>query len=139
MMRAIKLGLLALVIASPAFGGEHYIEVWNPPEARGGNPSAHAALLAARKAEKARHRRASLHVARDAHDAAHRSHAVASASAAAAPSASASAPASPRASVATTERRTPSEPSFNDIPRQITPEGNVLRVDGRGARADVER
>jgi hypothetical protein len=28
---------------------------------------------------------------------------------------------------------------FEDIPRQLTPEGNVLRVDGSRARAEVER
>jgi len=139
-MRAIKLGLLVLAIASPAFGGEHYVEVWNPPEARGGNASAHAALLAARKAEKqARQRRAGLRIARNAahdaardatHDPAHDARAAAHRRAVAA------APA--KASVAAAERRS-SEPRFKDIPRQITPEGNVLRVDGRNAQVDVER
>jgi len=122
-MRAIKLGLLVLAIASPAFGREHYIEVWNPPEARGGMAPSQAALLAARKADRqaARHRRASLHMA---HDAAHRR------TVAAAPA--------PQASVATVERRA-SGPRYEDIPRQITPEGNVLRIDGRHAQVDVER
>ncbi|GAB2922514.1 hypothetical protein GCM10027093_71980 [Paraburkholderia jirisanensis] len=130
-MRAIKLGLLVLAIASPAFGREHYIEVWNPPEARGGVAPSQAALLAARKADRqaARHRRASLHIAHDAahdvsHSAAHRR------TVAAAPA--------PQAPVVTVERRT-GEPRYEDIPRQITPEGNVLRIDGRHAQVDVER
>lgn len=32
-----------------------------------------------------------------------------------------------------------SRPTFDDIPRQLTPEDNVLRVDSRQARAEVER
>jgi len=130
MMRAIKLGLLVLAIASPAFGREHYIEVWNPPEARGGMAPSQAALLAARKADRqaARHRRASLHMAHDvSHNAARRR------TVAAMP-----APQAPQAPVVTVERRT-SEPRYEDIPRQITPEGNVLRIDGRHAQVDVER
>ena len=30
-------------------------------------------------------------------------------------------------------------PDFSDIPRQITPEGNVLRVDSRNTAAEVTR
>jgi hypothetical protein len=30
-------------------------------------------------------------------------------------------------------------PDFSDIPRQITPEGNVLRVDSRNTAAEVMR
>jgi hypothetical protein len=44
----------------------------------------------------------------------------------------------PRASVATVEHRA-HEPRYEDIPRQLTPEGNVLRVDGRHAQVAVER
>jgi hypothetical protein len=31
------------------------------------------------------------------------------------------------------------EPDMSNIPRQITPEGNVLRVTSRGATAEVSR
>lgn len=44
----------------------------------------------------------------------------------------------PKASVAAVGQR-PGEPRYEDIPRQITPEGNVLRVDGRRAHVEVER
>jgi hypothetical protein len=40
-VRFILTGALLCVLASTAFAGEHYIEIWNPPEAR--TPGAHPA------------------------------------------------------------------------------------------------
>ncbi|CAG9244088.1 conserved exported hypothetical protein [Paraburkholderia unamae] len=39
-MRFFITGTLLCVLASTALAGEHYIEIWNPPEAR--SPGAHA-------------------------------------------------------------------------------------------------
>jgi hypothetical protein len=41
MVRLFGCGLLALSVASTGWAAEHYVEVWNPPEAR--TPAAHAA------------------------------------------------------------------------------------------------
>jgi hypothetical protein len=42
--------------------------------------------------------------------------------------------------VMTRTRRMPAKtPDLSDIPRQITPEGNVLRVDSRNTTAEVTR
>lgn len=35
-MRIVGCGLLVLAFASSSFAANHYVEVWNPPEARGG-------------------------------------------------------------------------------------------------------
>ena len=43
-MRFFITGTLLGVLASTAIAGEHYIEIWNPPEAR--TPSAHASSAA---------------------------------------------------------------------------------------------
>ena len=40
MVRLIGCGVLALTFASTGWAAEHYVEVWNPPEAR--KPAAHA-------------------------------------------------------------------------------------------------
>ncbi|KAB0651764.1 hypothetical protein F7R13_27350, partial [Burkholderia territorii] len=40
MVRLFGCGLLALSFASTGWAAEHYVEVWNPPEAR--SPAAHA-------------------------------------------------------------------------------------------------
>jgi len=115
MTRVIRYGLFFLAIASPALAGTHYLEVWNPPEARD-------EVQPVRPVGKApRHRRASVHAARG--QLRHRI-------AAAAPG--------PKASVAAVEHGARA-PRYEDIPRQLTPEGNVLRVDGRRAQARVDR
>ncbi|HTH60013.1 MAG TPA: hypothetical protein VL689_07625 [Paraburkholderia sp.] len=41
-MRNILTGALLCVLASTAFAAEHYVEVWNPPEARIGGAHASA-------------------------------------------------------------------------------------------------
>jgi hypothetical protein len=111
-------GLLVFAVVSPSIAGETYREVWSPPEARG--------LVGVRPVQNARkmlpHRRTAAHVPH------HRL---------------------PRRLVATAPvpatsmRSTASQASrpaltFDDIPRQITPEGNVL-VRGRHARVEVQR
>lgn len=114
-MKAIWCGLAALFAVSPVFAGEQYAEVWNPPEARGGVQQ----IQPAHKPPK--HRRASAHMPRPK---AHR-HIVTALPAA-------------KAGVASTASHA-SRLTFDDIPRQITPEGNVLRVHGGQTRVEVER
>lgn len=115
-MKAIICGLSALVMVSVACAGKRYVEVWNPPEARGS-----VALHRIEMAHKAPARRhISAHVSHRPHR-----HVVATAHV-------------PKPTVASTASRA-SRLTFDDIPRKITPEGNVLRVSGRQARAEVDR
>ncbi|MBN3762332.1 hypothetical protein G3O01_16010 [Burkholderia sp. Ac-20365] len=109
-------GLAALITVSAACAGERYVEIWNPPEARGAAGGHHD--QPSRKGsnhEKADGRMAHRHSPR---------RVVVHAPFSAAPVRAAS---------------QASRPTFDDIPRQLTPEGNVLRVDGRTMRAKVER
>ncbi|WP_087733517.1 hypothetical protein [Paraburkholderia piptadeniae] len=112
-------GLLAFAVVSPSIAGERYVEVWNPPEARG--------VVGIRPVQTARntppHRRTAAHVPH------HRlrRHVVATAPV----------PAISRRSTASQTSRPAL--TFDDIPRQITPEGNVLRVNDRQPRVEVER
>ncbi len=115
-MKAVICGLTALITVSAACAGERYVEIWNPPEAGGAAGRHH--LQTSRKA--ANHDRTGGRVAH--HHSPRR--VVAHAPAPAAPVRAAS---------------QASRPTFDDIPRQLTPEGNVLRVDGRTMRAEVER
>jgi len=113
-MKPVICRLVAMVVASPAFAGEHYCKVWNPPEARG--------MLHVQPDRKPPpHRRVNVHIA---HARVHHRQSVATASV-------------PKIPGASTASRA-SQPRFDDIPRQITPEGNVLRVDGGKARVEVE-
>lgn len=122
------------------FAGEHYVEIWNPPEARAGatggssagstagtrrDPSARKPSAAAG----AKHKRVAPRVveARMHHP----------------PTAVKIAP-KPRAIEDDAPRATPapaspSSPGTPDIPRLFTPDGNVLRVGTRGYHADVSR
>jgi hypothetical protein len=109
-------GLVAMAVCVPASAGSHYVEVWNPPEARVGAPHQKAAIKAPR------HRRVSTTLAQ----AKMRHHS------------GTPTVVTPKMPTGTSNARD-SQPSFDDLPRQITPEGNVLRVDGRGARASVQR
>lgn len=116
MFRLLTSGALLLAVASAASASERYIEVWNPPEARGGV----------------------LHVKRSHKQPVHRHLA-------------------PR-TVKFRARQAPmpmpkvvvkqdgsqdgarmAQPDVTDIPRQITPEGNILRVDSRQAYVGVAR
>jgi hypothetical protein len=116
MLRFLGASAFLLTVASTVSAAEHYVEVWNPPEARSGAP--HAKL--SHKQSMHRH-------------------------------------AAPRA-VKYQVQRTPmpmpkliakqrgtqdglrtTAPDLTDIPRQITPEGNILRVDSRKAYVGVSR
>ncbi|MBN3790432.1 hypothetical protein [Burkholderia sp. Ac-20353] len=158
MVRLIGCGLLVLTFASSGWAAEHYVEVWNPPEAR--TPNAHASAprppAAARPAEP--------------HAAAPAKHAVVQPKAAAklhkrhvvqtaqtlktlktgahhtpAPDAAPAArpvaqPAPGRLTVMQPDAQdTPHGLAYNDIPRQYTPDGNVLRVGTRNGPARVAR
>jgi len=158
-VRLIGCGLLALTFASSGWAAEHYVEVWNPPEAR--TPAAHAAdthapdahatapdthagtahhtaPAAAKPAAKHKHRGAHAVKAR-----AHRPPVAAAPDSPAAPPAAAPA-AQPTAGKLTVMQ--PPEPGaphhaldFTDIPRQFTPDGNVLRVGARNRPAEVTK
>ncbi|AFQ46909.1 hypothetical protein [Burkholderia cepacia] len=151
MVRLFGCGLLALTVASTGWAAEHYVEVWNPPEARlpaartpaartGADPRAgskgaekHASVPP--KAVVKPHKR---RVAQAMKTAPHRP-----------PAAAAEAPAAPHPVAQPAPGRLtvmqPAAPDathalgFSDIPRQYTPDGNVLRV-GTGSRsAEVTR
>lgn len=107
-------GLVAMVVSVPAFAGGQYVEEWNPPESHVGAPHKTAV-------KPPRHRRVSLTLVQPKR----RHHQGTSAGSS--------------RRVATGLNARNGQPSFEDLPRQITPEGNVLRVDGRSATARVQR
>jgi hypothetical protein len=112
------LAVLLLTAASVANAGEHYVEVWNPPEAR------HAPRAGSHAAPKpaAVHR---VNAARAAH--AKPAHVVANAS-------------KPAKHVHAAHAITVNTaPQARDLPPLLTPEGNVLRVDTHGAQPKVTR
>lgn len=116
MFRFLGLGIMLCAAASTAMAGEHYVEVWNPPEARVGKP--HCAVVARRPV-------ASRHVVPHAMKARTRT-----------------VPAPVGRLVAKSDRResVPAHaPDMSEIPRQITPEGNVLRVSSGGVTPEVTR
>ena len=115
-MKLVGCGLLLLVCTSSAFAGERYIEIWNPPEARGGLPQGGGApKLLAHK------RRVPYLVKTQAHRA---------------PSAAAKLVVKQGTAGAGTRRVTP---DVSEMPRLITPEGNVLRVDAHDSHVEVLR
>lgn len=116
-MKRIGLALLVATAAPSAFAVGTYTEIWNPPEARGTTPQH---VKAAHKL--ASHRHAVPHAVK-VH--AHRVPTPAPSLMAKQPRMLEVAPAN--------------GPDTSDIPRQITPEGNVLRVTARGAEAKVAR
>ncbi|MFL9888247.1 hypothetical protein PQR66_34850 [Paraburkholderia agricolaris] len=108
--------MLLLACTSSAFAGERYIEIWNPPEARGG-------LLRGAGAPKSpTHKRRVPHLVRTQ---AHRTPSIATKLAVKLGVAGAG-----------TRRVTP---DVSEIPRLITPEGNVLRVDAHDSNVEVVR
>lgn len=111
-MKLVGCGLLLLACTSSAFADEHYIEIWNPPEARGGlHQGAGAPKMLTNKRR----------VPRLVKTRAHRTPTTA---------------AKPGVVGAGTRRVTP---DVSEIPRLITPEGNVLRVDARDSLVEVVR
>jgi hypothetical protein len=118
MLRFMGAGALLLVMASTVSAGERYIEIWNPPEARLAQPSTGCRQSSgckpaapSRHSPKATPRRVA--------DAAAKSPA-------------------PRRAVAERARKQAS-PQAVELPRIITPEGNVLRVNDSEARVRVVR
>jgi hypothetical protein len=107
--------LLLLGFTSSAFATQEYKEIWNPPEARG------ASLKHSATAHKpAKHIGGVQHIAKE------RAHRM------------------PTPKLAMKQSNAPAgamakAPDFYDIPRQITSEGNVLRVDSRNTTAEVTR
>ncbi|MBR8331476.1 hypothetical protein KDW69_07395 [Burkholderia ambifaria] len=150
MVRLFGCGLLALTFASTGWAAEHYVEVWNPPEARhpaartpdARTPAAHAGGKAVEKhasvqpkaAVKPHNRR----VAQAVKAAPHRP-----------PAATVEAPVAPRPVAQPAPGRltvmqpaapdTPHALNFSHIPRQYTPDGNVLRVGTNARSAKVTR
>jgi hypothetical protein len=106
MLRFLSAGAVLLAVASTATAGEHYAEVWNPPEARIGQPAGKGKLKMGKTAllphgmGKVATRRIADPLAK----------------------ASAGKPA------ASDGARKARSPRFIDIPRILTPEGNVLQV-----------
>ena len=103
--------LFVAALATSTVAQARYVEIWNPPEARaaGAVPAPHVRP----KVTKRRHE--SIHSAK----ATVRRKAVGAAGARVPAAASQAAP------------------SFDDIPRQLTPDGNVLRVRARQAQVEV--
>ncbi|SDI70939.1 hypothetical protein SAMN04487926_12273 [Paraburkholderia steynii] len=110
-------GLVVMGLASAAMAGGHYVEVWNPPEARGAVVAEFTSRPGAVTRNLKKRKRPGINIA-----SAHSRH---KAPVAATPS-------EQRASAA-------AAPTFDDIPRQITPEGNVLRVKTNQVPAGVVR
>ncbi|WP_175885786.1 hypothetical protein [Burkholderia sp. BCC0044] len=148
MVRLFGCGLLALTFASTGWAAEHYVEVWNPPEARQpaartptARPSADArtgksAEKHASAAPKAVAKPPKRRVAQAVKAGSHRP-------------AATDAPAAPRPVAHPAPGRLtvmqPAAPdatralTFSDIPRQYTPDGNVLQVGTHGRSAEVTR
>ncbi|QVN17670.1 hypothetical protein [Burkholderia pyrrocinia] len=155
MVRLFGCGLLALTFASTGWATEHYVEVWNPPEAR--QPAARtpeARMPAARALADARagknaekHASATPKAAAKPHK--RRVAQTVKAGSHRPPAAAADAPAAPRpVAQPAPGRLTVMQPAgpdathalnFSDIPRQYTPDGNVLRVGTHNRSAEVTR
>lgn len=115
-MKLVGCGLLLLACTSPVFAGERYIEIWNPPETRGG------LLQGAAATNSLTHKRRVPHLLKAR---AHRT-----------PTTAARLAVKQGAAGAGTRRVTP---DVSEIPRLITPEGNVLRVDAHDSYVEVVR
>ncbi len=114
-MRFLGCSLLLLGLTSSAFATEAYREIWNPPETRG--VPLHRATTGHTPVK---HTRAMEHLVKM------RTHRTLT---------TMSVP-----KLAMKQHNTTAKaPDVTDIPRQITPEENVLRVDSRDASAEVTR
>jgi hypothetical protein len=116
-VRKLGLALLTAAFAPMAFGAGTYSEVWNPPEARATAP----------------------HRAGTAHRLAVRRHVALHAKKVRSPRALATAPRLVAKQGIAQKTLRNEEPDMSEIPRQTTPEGNVLRVKGHAASAHVVR
>jgi hypothetical protein len=116
-VKRIALALLTAALAPAASAEGGYTEVWNPPEARATAP----------------------HGVRAAHKLAVHGHVVPHAVKVHARRAPTLAPGLMAKQSKMHKTLPTGEPDMSEIPRQTTPEGNVLRVTGRGASAEVAR
>jgi hypothetical protein len=117
LVKRIGLAVLMMTLAPAALSAGTYREVWNPPEARATAP----------------------HRVGAAHKLAVHRHVVAHAVKVHARRAPTSAPGLTAKQSKMHKTLPTGEPDMSEIRRQITPEGNVLRVTGRGASAEVAR
>ncbi|EMD9443174.1 MULTISPECIES: hypothetical protein [Burkholderia] len=149
-VRLFGCGLLALTFASTGWAAEHYVEVWNPPEARqpaARTPAAHTGADARAGKSVEKHANATpkatvkphkRRVAQAVKAGSHRP-----------PATAAETPAAPRPVAQPAPGRLtvmqPAAPdaqhalNYSDIPRQYTPDGNVLRVGTHNRSAEVTR
>ncbi|KVM14175.1 hypothetical protein WL40_02435 [Burkholderia ubonensis] len=151
MVRLIGCGLLALACTTPGVAADHYVEVWNPPEARTAaprppaahTPDAHAAAPAKHAAAQPKavakaHKRHVAPATQTLKTGAHRMPAPATSTAPA--TRPVAQPAPGRLTVMQPDAQdSPHGLAFTDIPRQYTPDGNVLRVGTRNGPAKVTR
>ncbi|MDF3082635.1 hypothetical protein [Burkholderia sola] len=148
MVRLFGCGLLALTFASTGWAAEHYVEVWNPPEAR--QPAARTQI--ARPGADARTgKRAEKHASATPKAAAKppKRRVAQAVKAGSNRPAATDTPAAPRPVAHPAPGRLtvmqPAAPdatralTFSDIPRQYTPDGNVLQVGTQGRSAEVTR
>ena len=119
-MKLLGCALLLLGLTSSAFATGGYKEIWNPPEAQGmplHRTTTHKQIkhtLGVPRLVKARTLRVPM------------------------PTAAPTLAMKRRAAPIGVTVKTP-EPDLHDIPRQVTPEGNILRVGSRNATAEVTR
>nr|WP_057924516.1 hypothetical protein [Burkholderia ambifaria] len=156
MVRLFGCGLLALTCASTGWAAEHYVEVWNPPEARlpaARTPDARTPAARtgadAHAGSKAVEKRASVQPKAAVKPHKRRVAQAVKAAPRRAPAATVEAPVAPRPVAQPAPGRltvmqpaapdTPHALNFSHIPRQYTPDGNVLRVGTANRSAEVTR
>lgn len=115
MFRSFSVGAMLLAFASTAAAGEHYVEIWNPPEARmqpsgNGKPKPGKVAVLSHHVSKATPRRVADPVTRSL----------------------------PNKRAGNGPGKA-AMPRATDLPRIMTPEGNVLRVHDGGALVEVVR
>lgn len=115
MFRLLSVGAMLFAVASTGVAGEHYVEIWNPPEtrmqpSRSNKPKPGRVAVLPRHTTNATPRRVADPVAKSL----------------------------PNARAAKGPRKA-AMPNATDLPRMMTPEGNVLRVHDGGAMVEVVR
>jgi hypothetical protein len=124
MLRFLSAGVVLLAVASTATAAGRYAEVWNPPEARVGHPAGQCKCMA--KSSKTKSGRAAL--------LSHNMSKVGTRQVAAL----AKVPSVEKHGVVDAARKA-TNPRSIDIPRIVTPEGNVLQVGTGSMPARVVR
>lgn len=119
-MKTAGLIVLLTLLTPSAFAAGGYVEVWNPPESRMAAP--HRTKNASHRSK---HRHGPMHTVK-----------LRSRPSSAPAARLASRPGNSTNAHDALPARTP---NMSDIPRQITPEGNVLRVGAQGLSAGVTR